>query len=102
MVNEFNQAYNKILSEHRSGWSDDQVKERDQEIYYQNRKKHFNHEHVWLMVKNDPKWKANYSLPRSSKKSKTSESRAYTSSSNTDIPVDLDWNEDEERLIGHV
>ena len=27
MVNEFNQAYNKKLSEHRSGWSDDQVKE---------------------------------------------------------------------------
>ena len=100
MVNEFNQAYNKILSEHRSGWSDDQVKECAREIYYQNRKKHFNHEHVWLMVKNDPKWKANYSLPRSSKRSKTSESGAYTSSLNMDIPVDLDWNEDEERPIG--
>ena len=55
MVNEFNQAYNKILSEHRSGWSDDQVKECAREIYYQNHKKHFNHKHVWLMVKNDPK-----------------------------------------------
>ena len=36
----------------------------------------------------------------SSKRSKTLESGAYTSSSNTDVPVDLDWNEDEERPIG--
>ena len=80
MVNEFNKAYNKLLSEHRSERSDDQVKECAREICYQNRQKQFTHEHV--MLKNDPKCKANNSIPRSSKRSKNTESGTYTSSSN--------------------
>ena len=55
MVNEFNQAYNKISSEHRSVWNDEQVKDCACKIFNQNHKKQFIHGHVWLMLKNDPK-----------------------------------------------
>ena len=34
MVNAFNEIYNKILGEHHSGWSDDQLKEHTWEVFY--------------------------------------------------------------------
>ena len=41
VVNAFNQIYNKLLGEHHSGWSDDQLKEYAREVFHQNRKKMF-------------------------------------------------------------
>ena len=40
-VNTFNKIYNKLLDEHHSGWSDDQLKEYAREVFHQNRKKMF-------------------------------------------------------------
>ncbi|XP_027174774.1 glutathione S-transferase T3-like [Coffea eugenioides] len=93
MVNEFNQYYNKLVGEHHSGWNDDQIKQHARELFHQNKNKHFLHEHVWVLLKNDPKWKANTPMQRSSKKVRTDESRAYTSSSNADSSFDIDDSE---------
>ena len=41
MVTEFNGIYNKLRSEHHSGWSDDQLKEHARELFFQSKKKHF-------------------------------------------------------------
>ncbi|XP_039141194.1 glutathione S-transferase T3 [Dioscorea cayenensis subsp. rotundata] len=100
LINKFNQIYNRLLGEHHSGWSDDQLKEHARTLYYQNRKKHFIHKHVWVMLKDDPKWKPNTPLARSSKKLKINESGAYTSSSHADTSIDVDDSEVEVRLIG--
>ena len=70
MVNEFNQYYNRLVREHHSGWNDDQLKQHARELVKQNNKKHFIYEHVWLMLKDDPKWKTNNPLQRFSKKNK--------------------------------
>ncbi|XP_050222546.1 glutathione S-transferase T3-like [Mercurialis annua] len=100
MVNEFNQHYNKLAAEHHSGWSDDQLKQRARELYFQIRKKHFILEHVWVMLKDDPKWKANCPPQHASKKTRLDEFGAYTSSSNPDINIDIDDSEVEIRPIG--
>ncbi|XP_039143943.1 uncharacterized protein LOC120281076 [Dioscorea cayenensis subsp. rotundata] len=42
------------------------------------------------MLKDNPKWKSNTPLSRSSKKLKINESGAYTSSSNADTSIDVD------------
>lgn len=65
IVNEFNQLYNKLEMEYHNRWSDDQLKKHAHILYCQNCKKHLYYEHVWVMLKNDPKWKENNSLPRS-------------------------------------
>ncbi|XP_027108946.1 glutathione S-transferase T3-like [Coffea arabica] len=93
MVNEFNQYYNKLVGEHHSGWNDDQIKQYARELFHQNKNKHFLHEHVWVLLKNDPKWKANTPMQRSSKKVRIDESGAYTSSSNADSSFDIDDSE---------
>ena len=49
----------------------------------------FLHENVWLLLKNDLKWKANTPMQRSSKKIRTDESGAYTSSSNANSSFDM-------------
>ncbi|XP_027071957.1 glutathione S-transferase T3-like [Coffea arabica] len=59
MVNEFNQYYNILVGDHHSGWNDDQIKQHARELFHQNNNKHFLHEHVWVLLKNDPKWKVN-------------------------------------------
>ena len=46
-TNEFNQLYNQLLDEHRSDWSNDQIRQHACKLYYQSQKKHFTHEHIW-------------------------------------------------------
>lgn len=48
---------------------------------------------MWVLLKNDPKWKVNTPMYRSSKKIRTNESGVYTSSSNVDSNFDVDDNE---------
>ena len=52
------------------------------------------------MLKDNPKWKINNPLQRFSKKIRTTESGAYTSSSNVDTSLDIDDNEAEVHPIG--
>ncbi|XP_039133241.1 uncharacterized protein LOC120270288 [Dioscorea cayenensis subsp. rotundata] len=65
-----------------------------------NCKKHFIYEYVWVMLKDDPKWKTSTSLGRSLKKLKINENGAYTSSSNEDTCIDIDDSEVEVCPIG--
>ena len=53
-----------------------------------------------MILKDDPKWKTNSPLQRFSKKIRTTESGAYTSSSNVDASLDIDDNETEVCPIG--
>uniref|UniRef100_A0A7N1A677 No apical meristem-associated C-terminal domain-containing protein n=1 Tax=Kalanchoe fedtschenkoi TaxID=63787 RepID=A0A7N1A677_KALFE len=63
-------------------------------------KREFPYTHVWEMVKDEPKWEAQVGAHNASKKTKTSESRAYTSSSNHDIEENTyEGNESESRPI---
>lgn len=77
------------------------MKERAHSIYHATTNKHFLHEHVWNVLKNELKWIGINRCYISSKITKNTESGTYTSSSNVDLntPVDLTTggdNEDEE------
>uniref|UniRef100_A0A7N1A2P8 Uncharacterized protein n=1 Tax=Kalanchoe fedtschenkoi TaxID=63787 RepID=A0A7N1A2P8_KALFE len=101
-VNEFNGYYNQIVSDHHSGWSDNQIIEAAQLIWKNaHKKREFLYTHVWKMVKDESKWEAQVGAQNASKKTKTSESRADTSSSNHDIEENTyEGNELESRPIG--
>uniref|UniRef100_A0A7N0U3V0 No apical meristem-associated C-terminal domain-containing protein n=1 Tax=Kalanchoe fedtschenkoi TaxID=63787 RepID=A0A7N0U3V0_KALFE len=101
-VNEFNCYYNQIVSDHHSGWSDNQIIEAAR-LNWKNahKNKKFPYMHIWEMVKDEPKWAAQIEAQNASKKAKTSEFGAYTSSSNRD-PEEHSYggNESENRPIG--
>lgn len=99
-VNDFNQGFIRLKNEHHSGWSDDQVMEKAREVYYSVHKSQFKYEHVWRMVKDEPKWRGGSSINLSGKRAKTSASGTYTSS--TDIHASINTNdvEVEVRPIG--
>uniref|UniRef100_A0A7N0T3J1 No apical meristem-associated C-terminal domain-containing protein n=1 Tax=Kalanchoe fedtschenkoi TaxID=63787 RepID=A0A7N0T3J1_KALFE len=101
-VNEFICYYNQIVSDHHSGWSDNQIIEAARLIWKNaHKKKEFPYTHVWEMVKDEPKWAVQAGAQNASKKTKTSESGAYTSSSNHDIEENTyEGNESESRPIG--
>uniref|UniRef100_A0A7N0TKP9 No apical meristem-associated C-terminal domain-containing protein n=1 Tax=Kalanchoe fedtschenkoi TaxID=63787 RepID=A0A7N0TKP9_KALFE len=101
-ANEFNGYYNQIVSDHHSGWSDNQIIEAARLIWKNaHKKKEFTYTHVWEMVKDEPKWAVQAGAQNASKKTKTSESGAYTSSSNHDIEENTyEGNESESRPIG--
>uniref|UniRef100_A0A7N0ZTL9 No apical meristem-associated C-terminal domain-containing protein n=1 Tax=Kalanchoe fedtschenkoi TaxID=63787 RepID=A0A7N0ZTL9_KALFE len=101
-VNEFNGYYNQIVSDHHSGWSDNQIIEATRLIWKNaHKKREFPYTHVLEMVKDEPKWEAQIGAQNASKKTKTSESGAYTSSSNHDIEENTyEGNESESRPIG--
>uniref|UniRef100_A0A7N0UHS3 Myb-like domain-containing protein n=1 Tax=Kalanchoe fedtschenkoi TaxID=63787 RepID=A0A7N0UHS3_KALFE len=101
-VNEFNGYYNQIVYDHHSGWSDNQIIEATQ-LNWKNahKKKEFPYMHIWEMVKDELKWAAQIEAQNASKKAKTSESGAYTSSSNCDADeYSYGGNESESRPIG--
>uniref|UniRef100_A0A7N0SX20 No apical meristem-associated C-terminal domain-containing protein n=1 Tax=Kalanchoe fedtschenkoi TaxID=63787 RepID=A0A7N0SX20_KALFE len=87
-ANEFNGYCNQIVSDHHSGWSDNQIIEAAR-LNWKNahKKKEFPYMHTWEMVKDEPKWAAQIEAQNASKKAKTSESGAYTSSSNQSCPI---------------
>uniref|UniRef100_A0A7N0TR55 No apical meristem-associated C-terminal domain-containing protein n=1 Tax=Kalanchoe fedtschenkoi TaxID=63787 RepID=A0A7N0TR55_KALFE len=101
-VNEFNGYYNQIVSDHHSGWSDNQIIEAARLIWKNaHKKKEFPYTHVWEMVNDEPKWAVQAGAQNASTKTKTSESGAYTSSSNHDIEENTyEGNESESRPIG--
>uniref|UniRef100_A0A7N0TT42 No apical meristem-associated C-terminal domain-containing protein n=1 Tax=Kalanchoe fedtschenkoi TaxID=63787 RepID=A0A7N0TT42_KALFE len=101
-VNEFNGYYNQTVSDHHSGWSDNQIIEAARLIWKNaHKKREFPYTHVWEMVKDEPKWATQVGSQNASKKTKTSESGAYTSSSNHDIEENTyEGNESESRPIG--
>ena len=73
------------------------MKKHAHELYFQNRRKYFTYEHVWTLLKDELKWRMNYSLTCSSKRTKNNESGARTSS---DTNVEADPDDDEVCLMG--
>uniref|UniRef100_A0A7N0T0Y7 No apical meristem-associated C-terminal domain-containing protein n=1 Tax=Kalanchoe fedtschenkoi TaxID=63787 RepID=A0A7N0T0Y7_KALFE len=64
-------------------------------------KKEFPYTHVWEMVKDEPKWAVQVGAQNASKKTRTSKSGAYTSSSNHGIEENTyEGNESESHPIG--
>uniref|UniRef100_A0A7N0SV38 Myb-like domain-containing protein n=1 Tax=Kalanchoe fedtschenkoi TaxID=63787 RepID=A0A7N0SV38_KALFE len=101
-VNEFNGYYNQIVSDHHSGWSDTQIIQAAR-LNWKNahKKREFPYTHVWEMVKDEPKWTAQVGTQNASKKTKTSDSGAYTSSSHHDQEDSThEGNESKSRPIG--
>uniref|UniRef100_A0A7N0URK0 No apical meristem-associated C-terminal domain-containing protein n=1 Tax=Kalanchoe fedtschenkoi TaxID=63787 RepID=A0A7N0URK0_KALFE len=101
-VNEFNGYYNQIVSDHHSGWSDTQIIQAAR-LNWKNahKKREFPYTHVWEMVKDEPKWAAQVGTQNASKKTKTSDSGAYTSSSHHDQEDSThEGNKSESRPIG--
>ncbi|CAN1801748.1 Glutathione S-transferase T2, partial [Linum perenne] len=58
LVNKFNQCIIQTKRENHSGWSDYQVMEAARKLFYSMRNKYLKYEHVWMMVKYEPKWNA--------------------------------------------
>lgn len=58
------------------------------------------HEHVWRMVKDEPKWRGGSSINLSGKRAKTSASGTYTSSTDTHASINTNDVEVEVRPIG--
>uniref|UniRef100_A0A7N0T852 No apical meristem-associated C-terminal domain-containing protein n=1 Tax=Kalanchoe fedtschenkoi TaxID=63787 RepID=A0A7N0T852_KALFE len=101
-VNEFNGYYIQIVSDHHSGWSDTQIIQ-GARLNWKNahKKREFPYTHVWKMVKDEPKLAAQVGTQNASKKTKTSDSGAYTSSSHHDQEDNThEGNESESRPIG--
>lgn len=85
-VIKFNGIYKRISDRHPSGWSESQIMAEAHAIYKQEKKSRFTWEHAWRVLKEEPKWRA-VTKHHFSKRTKTSEFGAYTSSSNPETPT---------------
>ncbi|CAN1801747.1 Glutathione S-transferase T2 [Linum perenne] len=101
LVNKFNQCIIQTKRENHSGWSDYQVMEAARKLFYSMRNKYLKYEHVWMMVKYEPKWNAgNTSEPASSKKKRMSTSGVDSLLGDEDTTINTNDEEVENRLMG--
>ncbi|CAH1413012.1 unnamed protein product [Lactuca virosa] len=89
LVVAFNQIYLVSKSQHLSGCSDEDLKKGAFEHNSARYSTDFRHDHIWNLVKNEPKWKVAGTT-----------SEASRSSSNAQSVINLDDNEDTFRPIG--
>ena len=82
-VTRFNGCYNRVQQTHHSGWSDEQFLENAHQMYKSENNINFQFIHCWRLLKDEAKWNRTYQ-PQGSKRTKVSESGAYTSESNAD------------------
>ncbi|XP_062089416.1 glutathione S-transferase T3-like [Humulus lupulus] len=84
----FNGCYERVQQAHHIGWSDETILENAHQLFkYENNNSNFLLVDCWRLVKDGPKWNTMYQ-PKGDKRTKVSKSRAYTSSSNSDISDD--------------
>ncbi|CAN1130352.1 Glutathione S-transferase T2 [Linum perenne] len=101
LVNKFNQCIIQTKRENYSGWSDYQVMEAARKLIYSMRNKYLKYEHVWMMVKYEPKWNAgNTSEPASLKKKRMSTSGVDSLLGDEDTTINTNDEEVENRLMG--
>ncbi|XP_062119227.1 glutathione S-transferase T3-like [Humulus lupulus] len=87
-VAHFNGCYKQEQQEHHSGWSDEKILENAHQLYKsKNSNSNFMLVDCWRLLKDEPKWNTMYQ-PKGGKRTKVSESGAYSSSSNADISDD--------------
>ena len=74
----FNGCYKRVQQAHHSGWSDEQILENAHQMYKSENNTNFQFIHCWRLLKDEAKWNTTYQ-PQGSKRTKVSESGAYTS-----------------------
>ncbi|KAM0033581.1 putative glutathione transferase [Helianthus debilis subsp. tardiflorus] len=87
-VTSFNNIMIRLRAEKGSDLSDDELKTQAYKVYHEEHKAHFIREHVWNLVKDDPKWKKQIDIPEP-KRTKTSPSGEYTNSSDVNTCINL-------------
>ncbi|XP_062080210.1 uncharacterized protein LOC133784944 [Humulus lupulus] len=84
----FNECYKRVQQAHHSGWSDEQILENAHQLYKsENNYSNFLLVDCWRLLKDEPKWNTMYQ-PKCGKRTKVSDTGAFTSSSNADISDD--------------
>ena len=71
----FCEIYNRIKAQKRSGWSDEQITSLARQEYYKDQNYAFKYDHMWEIVKNEPKWYE--PVPGPSKRTKVSCQRSF-------------------------
>lgn len=87
----FSNLYNRIKAQKSSGWSDDQIIALAREEYASTGS-YFQYEHVWNLVKDEPKW--HEPVPFRPKRTKTSASGDYSTSASDGHSIPIDLNDD--------
>ncbi|KAK1417873.1 hypothetical protein QVD17_27007 [Tagetes erecta] len=75
----FNNIIIQLREQRGSDFSDDQLKTQAHSVYFEKHNTHFIHEHVWNLVKDEPKWKKQIDI-QEPKRTKTFASLEYTMS----------------------
>ncbi|KAF2920011.1 hypothetical protein DAI22_08g178600 [Oryza sativa Japonica Group] len=84
-IGKFCGAYSRVRRTFRSGYSDDMIMEKAHIIFKsENNEKPFTLEYMWRELKDQPKWRRVLEEDSKNKRTKISETGAYTSSSNQD------------------
>ncbi|XP_062089019.1 uncharacterized protein LOC133795581 [Humulus lupulus] len=87
-VARFNGCYKRVQLAHHSGWSDEQILENVHQLYKsENNNSNFLLVDCWRLLKDEPKWNTMYQT-KGGKRTKVSDTGAFTSSSNADISDD--------------
>ncbi|KAD6795112.1 hypothetical protein E3N88_06008 [Mikania micrantha] len=89
-VHRFAELYNNLKDQYHSGWSDDQIRNAAKTKYFQSEKAKFPYEHVWEVVRFQPKW--NMPAPLHTKRTKTSASGEYSTSASDGHTTPFDLN----------
>ncbi|KAI7742425.1 hypothetical protein M8C21_022906 [Ambrosia artemisiifolia] len=88
-VTSFNNIMIQLRAQKGSDWCDDELKTQAHKIYHEEHKSHFIREHVWNLVKDEPKWKTHIEI-KEPKRTKTSPLGEYTTSSDVNTCIKLE------------
>ncbi|XP_058775486.1 glutathione S-transferase T3-like [Vicia villosa] len=81
------ECYKLAVANKKSGQSETDVMDEARKIFVQVRHQRFTMEHAWRLLKDEPKWKGQ-EMNNSSKRSKISSDGTYSSTSNSENPID--------------
>ncbi|XP_020219706.1 glutathione S-transferase T3 [Cajanus cajan] len=88
-VQKFIGCYKQAISQKKSGSSEKDVMAFAHKIYTQDTGKKFDMEHAWVILRDEPKWQSDF-VQHNSKRGKVTSAGGYSSSSNTETPIELD------------
>ncbi|KAL8257446.1 hypothetical protein R6Q59_029487 [Mikania micrantha] len=88
-VTSFNNIMIQLRAQSENDCSDDQLKTQAHTMYFEQHNTHFIHEHVWNLVKDEPKWKKETDI-QELKKTKTCVSSEYSTPLNANTCINID------------
>ncbi|PNX54585.1 glutathione S-transferase t2-like protein [Trifolium pratense] len=80
-------SYKLAVANKKSGQSETDIMDEARKLFAQVHHQRFTMEHAWRLLKDEPKWKGQ-EMNNSSKRSKTSSTGTYSSTSNPENPID--------------